>query len=127
MVLAGSKKVESTVQWEGNKKIVGTVNNVAVNVQFAPGATNPNERAAINAGSKFTLTLKGLKAGSSASTGLSTKSGNLAKATASSKGAVKVTVTIPKTAKAGAQKLRISVVDRNGKTVSLWFGVNITK
>ena len=127
VAMVGSKQVKSTVQWNGNSQIEGTIGSVKMKLQFAPGATNTSNRGSLAVGGKFTVVLKGLKSGSSATTGLSGKAMRLSKSTTTAKGAVKLKVTIPKTAKVGAQKLRITVVDKNGQPVSLWFGVVIRK
>ena len=127
VVMIGTKKAVSSVGWNGNSKIAGSVGKVKMNLTFAKGATNSSNRGAITAGSRFSIVLSGLRAGSAATTGLSTKVTSLSKATATTKGAVRATVVIPKNAKVGAQKLRISFVNKDGKTVTLWFGISIRK
>lgn len=127
VVMIGTKKVVSSIEWNGNSKINGSIGKVKMNLTFAKGATTSSNRGAITAGSKFSIILTGLKAGSLASAGVSTKVASLSKATATTKGTVRATVVIPKNAKIGAQKLRIAFMNKDGKTVNLWFGISIRK
>lgn len=124
-IFSGKVQVSSSLSWSDSSAISGTIGDVNLSLVFDPLMIDRALPKSYVAGSSFTLSLRGLKPGSSTSATLFSTPKILGRYTAAANGTISAVVTIPTDAPAGSHRLRLKMVDRNGRPITVWLGIAI--
>lgn len=124
-IFNGKVQVTSSLSWSDNSAISGTIGDVNLALVFDPLMIDRALPKSYVAGSSFTLSLRGLKPGSSTSATLFSTPRMLGRYTAAANGTISALITIPSDAPAGSHRLRLKMVDRNGRPITVWLGIAI--
>lgn len=119
-IMVNGQRVSASIGWSNDSTIRGTIGGVAIAIRFEESTTTPDLKPVIARGGKFRLSLRGLQSKSSLIATMYSKPTRLGSFTVDALGSIKRTVQVPESRQFGAHRLRINMVDDEGRQIVLW-------
>lgn len=124
-IFAGKVQITSSLSWSDSSTISGTIGDVNLSLVFDPLMIKRTLPKSYVAGSSFTLSLRGLKPGSSTSATLFSTPRTLGRYTAAANGTLEARIFLPMDVQAGSHRLRLKMIGRDGRLMTVWLGIDI--
>ena len=124
-VMVNGQRVSVSLAWASDNTIRGTIGGVNVALRFEEGLTSPDLRPVIVRGRSFRLSLRGLQPESDLSATIFSRPTRLGTFQVNTDGSIRKVVDVPTSRSLGLHRLRIKMVDKDGREITLWLGIHI--
>lgn len=94
-------------------------------MKFSGATATVEAPARVTAGTSFVLSLRGLQPGSKAVATIFSTPTSLGSYPAGADGTLRTSIKIPSNLPSGAHRLRLELVDLNGREIAVWLGLRV--
>ena len=124
-ITVNGQRLSASLTWASDNTIRGTIGGVNIALRFEEGLTSPDLRPVIVRGRSFRLSLRGLQPESVLSATIFSRPTRLGTFTVNGDGTIRKVVNVPSKRSLGLHRLRVIMVDQEGRAITLWLGVHI--